>query len=253
MDQQLTDLMQEELDGALEETGRRRLRAAIRQDPRAGVSYEQLRSLFESLSSLSRVDPPEDLEMRVLAGIRGEVPESRAGAAVPATESWFRRLLPLAAGLALGVLLHSLLVTVTGPGHLPLSSGTLLDPGATQPLSALEPQVISSGDLEGRVRLHAGITAAALEIEVNSESSLLIDLKFDGSRVRFLGFSQTSNRLQLAESREDGIHLRVDAPVHLRLDLGREAEAEVVLRLLLYPESNPVTVTLEWPAGQEIG
>ena len=165
------ELMNLEIDGALDGAGREELRVSLAADPRAREMFDDLRRLAHLLDTAIAVDPPAGLNAQVLAGVAG----SKVLPFAPPIRS--KRLLPLKIAGAVAAAL--VLVFLIRPSlfrdiHVKDLSGTMRRIGAEGPVTA---SVLRSSQ-PGRTSIRLELAEPALRS---------IELAFDPREVELAG------------------------------------------------------------------
>ena len=163
IDPHTLELINLEIDGALDPPGREQLRRALESDPQAREMYDELRRVVHILETAVAVDPPRNLQGEILANVAGAKVASFEAAARR------RRLLPLrlAASIAAGLLLVFLFKPSVFTVNAPDLRGTMRERTTTSvPAVSVTATVVPSTDpmrTPLRLDLH-GSTARSIEL-----------------------------------------------------------------------------------------
>ena len=172
-------LIHAEIDGELDGRQRAELARALLADPEVQVLREELRRMCAALDALEDVDPPQQLQQRILDGLPQSTP-SRARSWWPAPRLRYAAL--IAGMLAVGTILYE---TVESPR--PATSdvaGTMAAAGAPSTLDTVR---LSSETVSGRVRLYRDRAGLGLEFELVASAPVDVLVASEGRTLRVNG------------------------------------------------------------------
>jgi len=169
IDPHTVELMNLEIDGALDAEKKESLREALERDPQARQMYADLRSVVSVMETELRVDPPESLQAEIVAAVAASkvVPFERA--------SNRSRFLPLriAAAIAAGLLAVFLLKPEVFDGiSVPDLRGTMGRRAVHRPVTA---SVVPSSD-------PSALTSVKIDLDGSVAGS--IEVRFDPRAVQ---------------------------------------------------------------------
>ena len=167
-DPQTVELMNLEIDGALDSENKEALRDALERDPRARQMYAELRRVVEVMETSLAVEPPEDLKASIVAAVA-------TSTVIPFEKGVNRRRfvpLRIAAAAAAGLLAVFLLrPAIFDDISVPDLRGTM---GRREVRHAVTPSVVSSS-------ARPGLTSVNLDLDSVFGS---IEVRFDPGAVR---------------------------------------------------------------------
>lgn len=192
------DLIQADLDGALDGPARAELARYLLAHPEARAEREALARVCSALDAVPAEDPPPDLQSRIIAAL----PPLQSGKPAPVSQGWpvrsfLARSAPLrfAAGLA-GVALVATLAYHLGATHAPLPSshlvGTMAQPAQDNVTAGAAGAVrdetrVQVGRFAAVVALHGTPTTPRVSVSVQAGAGLEVIARAGDQEIRLDG------------------------------------------------------------------
>jgi hypothetical protein len=172
-------LIHAEIDGELDGQQRGELARYLLTDPQARALREDLRRLCTALDALEDVDPPQQLQQRILDGLPQSTP-SRA-------RSWWPAPRLRYAALIAGVLAVGTIVYETADGPRPAKSDVAGTMAAADAPTTVDTVRLGNGAVAGRVSLYRDRAGLGLKFELVASAPVDVLVASDGHALRVNG------------------------------------------------------------------
>ncbi len=210
-DEELTELMNREIDGLNTKSDSSKLRAYLDNNRGARQLYDELRKTVDALNRIEQADPPSYLRKHILNSIGSpEQAREQAGGVLHRFVDMIRLrpapkyALVFVSGLCVGVLLL-LLFSPTLRDRLadPSSvSGAMISPLETEGYKLIDVSTISDANISGTVKTLRRNEFLVAELRIESPQRIHVEAEFDPTLLTFNGYtvySGVSDTLTVAE------------------------------------------------------
>jgi hypothetical protein len=230
-DSELQELLNAEIDGALDGPQRGELARRLLADPEARALREEFRRLCAALDAVEDVEPPPLLRESILAALPQSTPKRE--------QSWWSTPRVRYAAMILLVLAAGAVVYETVHGPKPSTTevmGTMGPAGETTILDAVR---LDGGPVAGRVSLYRDRAGLGLKFELSASAPVDVLIAGDGRTLRVEGVGLQDK----PEQGKPGGALTVGLP-------GFRMGGETITLTLLMDGRQVGSATLRAPAGR---
>jgi hypothetical protein len=197
-DEHTRELIQAGIDGELDAAGEAELRQVLADSEEARHAHSELARLAEFLHKIPDLEPPPDLQARIVQGIQLSTPPSRKrffkfNGASPL----FRYGFAGAAALVLAIAITANRDELGDAGDVSSMVGTMTRPAGVSGVNVIDRFTVASETVNGEVTLELGQGGALLlNARLASSGDFELDLDFSGSGLGLDAFAQMDSRLE---------------------------------------------------------
>ncbi|MGH8224081.1 MAG: hypothetical protein ACREQZ_14025 [Woeseiaceae bacterium] len=231
IDQATLELIHADIDGALDEAGKRHIARVLENDGVARQLHRELRALCSTLDAVEELEPPSTLRRTVMESLRQQ--RTATGPSLLA-RLFAAPTLRYATAFVAGVLMTMSLISSDRASRSTFDDLTGLVGTMAEPSSAGTAQsriVLSRSDIAGKVSLYRTGTLLILDFDVTTKRAIDVVTRYPGRELWFNGFAQREDGGTTLSSEPGAVTLHIDGQgryaVYLRHDGRRGGTLEL--------------------------